>query len=219
VPQADSSDLSGASDEAGERALTQKNDGADRGPASRSWNDEWHIGVTAPRGYRVRAQSPDRHWNRPDPPRNWSSMAQPQCTVAINPLTPPHPTPLHPSIFIGKVCVRFMSTNGKTSLHCLKNCFLCNYKVCHIALLVAWSRSNRTRWMISDNISDEGVRQQLEVEHSAYATPTVLRMPSPGMLRRVDLVRTDVSEERRFFQDPHGVTSHKTTLFTVIAVR
>jgi hypothetical protein len=44
-------------------------------------------------------------------------------------------------------------------------------------------------------------------------------MASSGMLRRVDLVRTDVSEElsasilsvsRRFLQKPHGVTSHKT---------
>jgi hypothetical protein len=35
-------------------------------------------------------------------------------------------------------------------------------------------------------------------------------MPSSGMLRRVALVRTHVSEERRFLQEPHGVTSQKT---------
>jgi hypothetical protein len=72
-------------------------------------------------------------------------------------------------------------------------------------------------------------------------------MSSPGMLRRVTLVKTDVSEEssasiirvtrigevgtmlavtnnrhtmpkRRFLQDPHGVTSQKTAYFIVAAV-
>jgi hypothetical protein len=34
-------------------------------------------------------------------------------------------------------------------------------------------------------------------------------MASSGTLRRMTLVRTDVSEERRFLQEPHGVTSQK----------
>jgi hypothetical protein len=66
------------------------------------------------------------------------------------------------------------------------------------------------------------------------------RMMSSGMLRRVALVRTDVSEElsasfirvtrigglwttlapkRRFLQEPHGVTSQKTSFFIVTAVK
>jgi hypothetical protein len=66
-------------------------------------------------------------------------------------------------------------------------------------------------------------------------------MASSGMLRRVALVRTDVSEElstsiirltrmgelgrtdvppkRRFLQEPHGVTSQKMTFFIVTAVK
>jgi hypothetical protein len=39
------------------------------------------------------------------------------------------------------------------------------------------------------------------------------------MLRRVSLVRTDVSEERRFLQEPHGVTSKKTPFFVVTAMK
>jgi hypothetical protein len=39
------------------------------------------------------------------------------------------------------------------------------------------------------------------------------------MLRRVALVRTDVSEERRFLQEPHGLTSQKTEFFIVTAVK
>jgi hypothetical protein len=38
-------------------------------------------------------------------------------------------------------------------------------------------------------------------------------MASFGMLRRVDLVRTDVSEEFRFLQEPHSVTSQKIAFF------
>jgi L-alanine-DL-glutamate epimerase-like enolase superfamily enzyme len=38
------------------------------------------------------------------------------------------------------------------------------------------------------------------------------------MLRRVALVRTDVSEKRQILQDPHGVTSQKTAFFIVTAV-
>jgi hypothetical protein len=59
------------------------------------------------------------------------------------------------------------------------------------------------------------------------------RMPFSGMLPRVALVRTDVSEKhsaswrwrreippkRRFLQDPHGVTSQKTAFFIVTAVK
>jgi hypothetical protein len=70
-------------------------------------------------------------------------------------------------------------------------------------------------------------------------------MVSSGMLRRVALVRTDVSEDPsasfirvtrigelgttlvvtsnrltlRFLQEPHGVTSQKTQFFTVTAVK
>jgi hypothetical protein len=42
-------------------------------------------------------------------------------------------------------------------------------------------------------------------------------MPSSGMFRRVALVRTDVTEERQFFQEPHDVTSQKTVFFIVTA--
>jgi hypothetical protein len=35
------------------------------------------------------------------------------------------------------------------------------------------------------------------------------------MLRRVAIVRTDVSEDRRFLQEPHGVTSQKTPFFMI----
>jgi hypothetical protein len=41
-------------------------------------------------------------------------------------------------------------------------------------------------------------------------------MPSSEMLRRVALVRTDVSKERQFLRKPHGVTSQKTAFFTEI---
>jgi ABC-type nitrate/sulfonate/bicarbonate transport system ATPase subunit len=44
-------------------------------------------------------------------------------------------------------------------------------------------------------------------------------MLSAGMLRRVALVRTEVSEERRLLQEPHGVTSQKTTFLIVTAVK
>jgi 3'-phosphoadenosine 5'-phosphosulfate sulfotransferase len=58
-------------------------------------------------------------------------------------------------------------------------------------------------------------------------------MASTGMLRRVALVRTDVSEVRsasfirvirigelsRFLQEPHGVTTKKTPFFRVTAVK
>jgi hypothetical protein len=40
-------------------------------------------------------------------------------------------------------------------------------------------------------------------------------MVSSGLLRRVALVRTDVSEERRFLQEPHFVTTQKTPFFIV----
>jgi hypothetical protein len=39
-------------------------------------------------------------------------------------------------------------------------------------------------------------------------------MLSSGMLRRATLVITDVSEERRFLQEPHDVTSQKMTFFS-----
>jgi hypothetical protein len=38
-------------------------------------------------------------------------------------------------------------------------------------------------------------------------------MPSSGILRRVPLVRTNVPPKRPFLQEPHGVTSQKTTFF------
>jgi hypothetical protein len=44
-------------------------------------------------------------------------------------------------------------------------------------------------------------------------------MPLSGMLRRVTLVRTDVSEELRFLQEPYGVIYQKTTFFLVTAVK
>jgi hypothetical protein len=44
-------------------------------------------------------------------------------------------------------------------------------------------------------------------------------MPFSGMLRRVAVVRTDVSEERRFPQEPHGVTSQKTAFFKDIPLK
>jgi hypothetical protein len=44
-------------------------------------------------------------------------------------------------------------------------------------------------------------------------------MASSGMLLRMALVRADVSEERRFLKEPHGVTSLKTAFFTVNAVK
>jgi hypothetical protein len=51
-------------------------------------------------------------------------------------------------------------------------------------------------------------------------------MASSGMLRRVALVRTDVSEDfsayfppkRRLLQEPHGVTFQKTPFFIVTAM-
>jgi hypothetical protein len=39
------------------------------------------------------------------------------------------------------------------------------------------------------------------------------------MLRRVALVRTEVPPKRRFLQQPHGLTSQKTPLFLVTAVK
>jgi hypothetical protein len=39
------------------------------------------------------------------------------------------------------------------------------------------------------------------------------------MLRRAALVRTVVSEEILFLQEPHGVTSQKTSFFIVTAVK
>jgi hypothetical protein len=39
------------------------------------------------------------------------------------------------------------------------------------------------------------------------------------MLSRVVLVRTDVSEERQFLQEPHGITSQKMAFFIVTAVK
>jgi hypothetical protein len=44
-------------------------------------------------------------------------------------------------------------------------------------------------------------------------------MPSSGMLRCVALVRTHVTEERRFLHKPHSVTCQKTALFIVTAVK
>jgi hypothetical protein len=44
-------------------------------------------------------------------------------------------------------------------------------------------------------------------------------MSSSGMLSRVAFVSNDISEENRFLQEPHGVTSQKTELFIVIAVK
>jgi hypothetical protein len=38
-------------------------------------------------------------------------------------------------------------------------------------------------------------------------------MPSSGMCRHVDLVRTDVPPKHRFTQDLHGATSQKTAFF------
>jgi hypothetical protein len=44
-------------------------------------------------------------------------------------------------------------------------------------------------------------------------------MPSSGMIRRVALVRTDASEERRFEQEPQGVTSRKMASLISTAVK
>jgi hypothetical protein len=49
-------------------------------------------------------------------------------------------------------------------------------------------------------------------------------MASSGTLRRVALVRTDVSEgyvppKRLYLQEPHGTTSQKTSFFIVTAVK
>jgi hypothetical protein len=44
-------------------------------------------------------------------------------------------------------------------------------------------------------------------------------MLSSGTLRGVTLVRTDFSEEHWFLQEPHGVTSHKSALFMVTAMK
>jgi hypothetical protein len=44
-------------------------------------------------------------------------------------------------------------------------------------------------------------------------------MVSSALLRRVALVKTDVSEEPRFLQEPHGVTTHKIPFFIVTAVK
>jgi hypothetical protein len=45
-----------------------------------------------------------------------------------------------------------------------------------------------------------------------------IKNASFGILRRVALVRTDVSEKRPFLQVAHGVTSKKAALFIVTAV-
>jgi hypothetical protein len=45
-----------------------------------------------------------------------------------------------------------------------------------------------------------------------------MKNASSGMLCHADLVRTDVSEEYRFLQEPHGVTSQKTAFFAEILV-
>jgi hypothetical protein len=42
-------------------------------------------------------------------------------------------------------------------------------------------------------------------------------MPSSGMLRPVALVKTDVSEEYQFLQEPRDVTSQKTAFFKMDA--
>jgi hypothetical protein len=39
---------------------------------------------------------------------------------------------------------------------------------------------------------------------------------SSGMLHRVDLAKNDVSEERRFLQEPHGATSRKMALIRTV---
>jgi hypothetical protein len=44
-------------------------------------------------------------------------------------------------------------------------------------------------------------------------------MPSFGMWRCVDIVLTDVSEERRLTPNLHGATYQKTTFFIVTAVK
>jgi hypothetical protein len=45
------------------------------------------------------------------------------------------------------------------------------------------------------------------------------RMASSRMLHRVPLVGIDVSEERQFLQQAHGVTSQKTPFFILTAVK
>jgi hypothetical protein len=44
-------------------------------------------------------------------------------------------------------------------------------------------------------------------------------MLSSGMLRHVDLIRTDVSEQDQFLQDSNGTTSQKTAFFIVTALK
>jgi hypothetical protein len=41
---------------------------------------------------------------------------------------------------------------------------------------------------------------------------------SSRLLRRVAFVKTDVSEERRFLQEPHGVTAQKTPFLTEVCL-
>jgi hypothetical protein len=42
-------------------------------------------------------------------------------------------------------------------------------------------------------------------------------MPSSGTLRRLALVKTDVSEDSRFLQEPYDVTSQKMAFFIFTA--
>jgi hypothetical protein len=57
------------------------------------------------------------------------------------------------------------------------------------------------------------------VSQSLLANVRIKRMQSSGMLCHVTHIRTNVSEDHRFLQETHGVTSQKMAFFIVATVK
>jgi hypothetical protein len=87
------------------------------------------------------------------------------------------------------------------------------YSRCYGTSLRTFIYSKREQTVLGKNVS-------CAMLFDAMArTNSLRRMASSGMLHCVALVRTDVWEERRFLQESHSVTSHKTAFFIVTAVK